>query len=419
MLVLAWSAVVFGSLLFLGRGILRQNSDQINDFSAPYIGSRLWMEQYDPYDSSIFIRAWNDADGPVLNESSIDPSSIHVVYPPTTFPLLAPIAVFSWRIANKLLVLLTVGFYLLGVSKLLKLIDEGWNGVKKPLFLAFALALAPVQSTLHVSNIAGLTASFLLIGTSILIQDAASLFGPISIALAICLKPTLGIITIPYLVLERRWRALGIISSVVITIIAISMLPLVHEPGWIHSYNKNISVVFTDGGAADVAGQTRFDLLNLEVPFYAISHSREISALFVGIFTVSMLLGWAYLARENMPGRTNALLLVSVLTVVSLLAFYQRYYSGIVLLLPMVWAMQFPFLAIQRWTLVICSCFLVNTEALLRKTKLMDRLHDRFPNATDIVIGPHLSWLLLVLSVLLIGHVYKYDDYWREARSKT
>ncbi|NYF78292.1 glycosyltransferase family 87 protein [Granulicella arctica] len=423
LVILVWSAVLFSTGEFIFRGIVRHDSGALNDFAAPYVATRMWLHGDNPYDSAEFFKVWGRAGGPNEADAPADTSGIsgsHAVYPPPSLPLMTPMAVFSWKTANRLLIGLTVVLYLAAVWMMLTWMEGGWNGLKKPLFLAYALGLAPIHSVLHTSNIAGLSGSLLLIGTFALLNKGKSLYkskrlwGPVSVAAAVCIKVTMGAVLVPYLLRMREWRTLRIVVCLVALVGIVSLAPIIHDrAAWISDYKSNVAVVFTHGGAADVSGENhaRFDLLNLQLPFYALLHSRELSSLAVGVVVILLLGGWVF-APDDRGGslRERHLLLIAGLAVIGLLAFYQRYYSGVLLLVPMLWAMQHPGRASNRWTIAICCCFLGNTEAFLRQCSWFARLSQQHPALVDTVIGPHLCWLLLILAVILVSQLYVKDS---------
>ncbi len=227
----------------------------------------------------------------------------------------------------------------------------------------------------------------------------------ICLTLAICLKPTLGLLLIPYLLWTRAWRTLVATVTISATITAASLYPLLSLGSvWLSSLRENIAVVFTNGGAADVSEQSllRFDRIDLQLPLYALLHSRTAASLLAALIAATLLL----LCLQSKPNNSNQppsgetldqhILQIATLLLIGLLPFYQRYYSAMIVLLPILWALrtlsQPASRATQRWVLILSSVFLINTEAIFTRS-LLPHLTVRFPLLTNLILGPHLCWL--------------------------
>ena len=403
-ILLAWLAVLFASAIFLVRGPLRARTDYINDFAAPYVSTRLWLHHQNPYDPALFL--------PTLRAAGAPPNSLHgnlsnqrPVYPPPTLVVLIPLATSSWPAANHALVLLSIAAYLAGLVLFATLIPGTWRDLAKPLFLASGLALAPAHSSLHVTNVACLAASLLFIAIYLLLaeQHRHEVLAALSIALAACLKPSIGLLILPWLLIIRAWRTLAVTLSACALISGVALYRLFQiGPAWRASLDDNLNYVFTQGGVSDLSAQnlTRFDRIDLQPIFYGITHSRTIAGIFACLIAATLLSVWFRLSRQHLPRQAfdRRLLAVASLLVLGLLPFYQRYYSAILLLPAILWAFRNLSCPAARWTLALSAVFLVNTEALLR-----DRLHNADHGIAAIVLGPHLCWVVLALTCILVA----------------
>jgi len=415
--LLAWIAVLLAAGLFLVRGPLRASSGYVNDFAAPYTATRLWLQHRNPYDSTAFFPTWHEAGAPKGNVAG-NPSGTHPVYPPPTLVVLIPFALMTWPIAVEALTLLSTALYLAVLPLLASFLPGTWRDPVKPTLLAFGLALAPTHSGLHVTNVACLAATLLFLSIYFLLSNAKPINLPaiVCLTLAICLKPTLGLLLIPYLIWTRAWRALSATAAIFATITATSLYPLLSlGPVWLSSLRENIAVVFTNGGAADVSEQSllRFDRIDLQVPLYALLHSRTAASLVSVLIPAALLLLWSQskpnISNQPLSGETldQHILQIASLILIGLLPFYQRYYSAMMVLLPILWALRTlshqSSRAIQRWALILSSIFLINTEALFSRSALLPFLIVHFPLLANFLLGPHLCWLLLLLSTLLLA----------------
>ena len=409
-------AVLLAAGPFLLRGPLRANSGYVNDFAAPYTATRLWLQHRNPYDSTAFFPTWHDAGAP-KGKVAGNSSGTHPVYPPPTLVVLIPFALLPWPIAVKALTFLSTALYLAALPFLASFLPGTWRDPIKPTFLAFGLALAPTHSGLHVTNVACLAATLLFFSIYFLLSRAKRINLPASICLtlAICLKPTLGLLLIPYLLRTRAWRTLAATVAVSAAITAASLYPLLSLGSvWLASLRENIAVVFTNGGAADVSEQSllRFDRIDLQLPLYALLHNRTAASLLAALIAAALLLLWSQSKPDisNHPASGAILdqhiLQIAALLSIGMLPFYQRYYSAMIVLLPILWALRTlshpTSRATRRWVLILSSIFLINTEAIFSRSSLLPSLTIRFPLLTNLALGPHLCLLLLLLSILLL-----------------
>jgi hypothetical protein len=415
--LVAWLAVLFTSGVFLLRGPLRADSGYVNDFAAPYTATRLWLQHRNPYDSTAFLPTWHDAGAP-KGKVAGNPSGTHPVYPPPTLVVLIPFALLPWPIAVKTLTLLSATLYIAVLLLLASFLPATWRDPIKPAFLAFGLALAPTHSGLHVTNVACLAATLLFFAIYFLLRsrpERVNLPAIACLTLSICLKPTLGLLLIPYLLWARAWRILTATLAISAAITATSLYPLLSlGSAWLSSLRENIAVVFTNGGAADVSEQSlaRFDRIDMQLPLYALLHSRTAASVLATLIAAALLLFWFKFTPDTQdhPPSGAALdqhiLQIATLLAIGLLPFYQRFYSAMIVLLPVLWAFRTlsqPTCRVRsRWILALSSVFLLNTEAAFTRSSLLPSLTTRFPLLTNLVLGPHLCWLLLLLAILLL-----------------
>lgn len=396
--------VLLASAIFLVRGPLRARTDYINDFATPYVSTRLWFNHQNPYDSNLFLTTWHAAGAPQGFVGG-NPSGRHSVYPPSTFVILVPLAALPWSAAVDVLTLTSVASYVIALFLFTTLLPGTWHSPTRPFFFAFGLALAPAQSSLHVTNIACLSASLLCIAVYRLLKRTPS-FDLIFVAcatLSACLKPTIGLLILPYLLLIRGWRLLAATLAACTIFAGVSLVPFYgHNSEWLTSLRENLSVVFMNGGAADLSESNlnRFDRIDLQPPLYAITHGRTAASLLAALVAAILLIAWFRIFRKPLSDikPDERILCIAGLLMIGLIPFYQRYYSAILLLPAILWAFRNLSRPVARWILGLSAVFLINTEALLRS--LLSHQSSGFAN---IVIGPHLCWLLLALACLLLA----------------
>lgn len=326
--------------------------------------------------------------------------------------MILPLALLPWPVASMALVWISAATYVVALVLLASFVRGSWRDVAKPLFLAFGLALAPVQSALHVTNLACFSASLLFVAIYLLAKrlppsDWSQVVAAGCIALSICVKPALGLLVVPYLLWARAWRALAVTVAVVGVIAAVAFYPsLKSGSAWFDSLRYNASVGYANGGSSDVAetNLNRFDSLDLQIPIYAMTHHRRITTAISCLIAGGLLVLW-FFCKDPDRGVDRHLLRIGALFVIGLLPVYQRYYMAVLLLIPLIWALRNLELRAARWVIACCAVFLVNSEVLLQRVGLVRALTVHHPHVANIFVGPHLCWLLLGMACLLVGAV--------------
>ncbi len=199
---------------------------------------------------------------------------------------------------------------------------------------------------------------------------------------------------------------------------AVSLYPLFQlGQDWLIDLRNNINFGSTSG-SVDVtpANLARFDRLDLQVPLYALTESRTAAFLLAVLIVIVLLTLWfrTPTAAPRVIDTDEHLLRVATLFIIGILPFYQRFYSAILLLIPVLWAFRQlsrpsePACSriiriMAHATLAIATLFLVNTEVLIQQTPLVPGGSYNLPFIANAFLGPHLCWLLLCLACLLLA----------------
>ncbi len=409
--MLAYLALLLASAIFLVRGPLRAQTDYLNDFAAPYVSTRLWFHHQNPYDPSLFFPTWHAAGAP--QTALGNPSGSHPVYPPPSLVVLLPIAILPWAAAVHSLLILSATAYIIALIQFAALLRGTWRTPQKPLFLAFGLAFAPAQSSLHVSNVACLSASLLFLALYRLLAKPRDpdLLSALCITLSICLKPTIGLLILPWLLI-RASRTLIATLAVSTLIAAIALYPLLQlGPPWLTSLKQNLAFLSTNGGATDPSplNHNRFDRIDLQQPLFALTHNRIAASFLAGFVAATLLIIWLSCQRKHRFDHRIDFQLqsISTLLVIGLLPVYQRYYVAILLIPAILWAFRNLATRTARWLLALSAVFLANTEAFLRTAHIDDAIGRHLPIFTEAFLGPHLCWLIFTLACILLITLYR------------
>jgi Glycosyltransferase family 87 len=366
------------------------------------------LQGQNPYDADLFFPAWRAAGAP-QGKVYYNESGTHSVYPPPSLVAILPLALLPWPVASMALVWISAAVYVVALLLLASFVPGSWRGAAKPLFLGFGLAFAPAHSALHVTNLACLSASLLFFAIYLLAKrippgNRSKAIAAVCISLSICLKAALGLLLLPYLLWARAWRSLAATALIVGVTTAVSLYPsLKSGSAWFDSLRFNSSVAFANGGSSDVAetNLNRFDRIDLQLPLYAMTHHRGMTAVICCLIAAGLLILW-FFCKDPDRGIDQHLLRIGTLFVIGLLPVYQRYYMAVLLLIPLVWAFRNLERRTARWVIGLCAVFLVNSGVLAQRVGLVRGLAAHHPHLANIFAGPHLCWLLLGMACLLV-----------------
>src|ERR1700733_11329248 len=140
-----FSLLVAGLLLVLAIGKYRSGMIRTDgtDLGMPYLGARAWLEGSIPYDRETLPRIQHAADAQSFN---FNLEYLPPVYPPTTFVLLAPLALLSWPAAMHVWEICAIVMLLLSIHALLNLAGLRWRDPRALLFVLFCIVFAPLRN---------------------------------------------------------------------------------------------------------------------------------------------------------------------------------------------------------------------------------------------------------------------------------
>ncbi len=419
----AWNALLAVLLLLAGgefvlRGPARfAHAANFNDFISPYIQTRAWIAGQDPYSASNLVRLWPPeaerfdfltrdlADGSLVLKRGIP-----TAYPLTAFVLIAPVAALPWHIAHPLWLVITVLSFgvtvasLLSVAKLLPRTDLTLA------FLAIALALAPFHTALAAGSIVtvSVAASAAAVWASSRRHD---ILAGLLLAIAIGLKPQIGLPFCFYYLVRRRWRIPAIVGGVVVLVFILACMRCVASgTPWVENYLYDNRILFAHGSLGDFTegNPIRFGLINFQVAAYTVLHNRDAASLVATAVAAVGGIVWLFLVvRRERNDPSSELLALSALTVLSLLPIYHRFYDASLLIFPLAWSLtglNGPLRALARSVLVVMVLvFLLPGGTALQQMQQAGHFAAlRNYWWWNTLILPHECWSLLILCALLL-----------------
>lgn len=227
----------------------------------------------------------------------------------------------------------------MGLS-LASLIHLRWNEPRTYVFCALLLGLAPFHTGMAAGSIA-----IVVVATTAVVYLAAErrqdILAGTLLAIAVSLKPQIGLPFLLYFLVCRRWRLAGTALGIVALVAAVAVLRLtIAGTPWFENYLYDNYMLFSRGSLGDFteANPIRFGLVNLQVLLYVILHDRAIAnglALAVGVIAG---LWWFFLLNRR-SGSGQQLLALSTLVAISLLPIYHRFYDASLLVFPLAWTL--------------------------------------------------------------------------------
>jgi hypothetical protein len=423
--------VLLAASEFVVRGPLRfLRAADFNDFISPYIQSRALVLGMDPYSPEVLVQLW-PVKGPhrpeFLAKDLADGSLIMKRGIPTAYPLpclflLTPLAVLPWPVAYFAWLIITACLTLGVIWSLLSLIgvgvgldkvglDKDKNDWRSYVFVAFALALAPLHTGFAAGSIVISTVA--LCGIAVCMSEAqrgSEASAGILFGIAVCLKPQIGLPFLACYLLRRRWRlsAIAIVVAPSTALLALARLAIGGTP-WLQNYRMDNKVLLATGILSDFTERNpiRFSLINLQVLFCALLHHAAAANALAFAISATLLGIWLVLMLRDGSKNNDVLLPMSTLLVLSLFPGYHRFYDAFLLIFPLCWSLREfsgPRCKFARGAFLLMLPFLVPGGSALEQFQSSGRIPQAIAHSwywTGIVM-PHQIWFLLLLSGLLL-----------------
>jgi hypothetical protein len=401
---------------FIVRGPVRfAHNRDFNDFISPYIQSKAWVQGIDPYSPANLVRLWPaEAERPefldqdLTNGTLVLRRGIPTAYPLTALFVLAPMTIFPWPLAHAIWLAINLLAYAAMGFSLALLIHLRWNETRTYIFCAFLLALAPFHTGLAAGSIAIVVVAMTAV-VCLAVERGQDILAGALLAIAVSLKPQIGLPFLLCFLLYRRWRlagtAMGIIALV--AVLAVLRLTIAGTP-WVENYFYDNRMLFSRGSLGDFteADPIRFGLVNLQVLLYVILHDRALANGLALAVAVIAGLWWSFLLNRRSGGGQH-LLALSALVVISLLPIYHRLYDASLLVFPLAWSLtdlSGRLRSLGNITFFLILPFLVPGGTVLEQIQLRGYVSAAVRGAWwwNSMVMPHQVWTLVILSVILL-----------------
>ena len=415
-----WPRVVIALLLlasageFVMRGPVRllRHGTTWNDFLSPYIQAKAWVHGSDPYRPQSLISFWppdNERPPWVDDEASSGrlerKRGMPSPYPLPSLVIMAALTALPWTTAVTVWTVLSTVAVLLAVLALLSISGCRLTELRSQLFVAAALALAPLHTGLGTANPAILAVSLAVLSHWAACNSQEKTAGFL-LAIAICLKPTVAGGLLVYYLVRRRWRlaAITCLVAALITGIGAARLAMVGAHWWA-SYAENTRRMFSTGSVNDFtsSARLRFDMINVQILLGDFVNSSIVVNVVSRLLAAGLLVLWFWgcLKHRSQTG----LLEISAVLVLSMVGVYHRFYDAALLIWPLAWSIL---LVKRTWitglTLAAVAPFFIPGQAMLAEFTRSGEVSTSVTRSWwwNGIILPHQAWVLLLLTVLLL-----------------
>ena len=320
---------------------------------------------------------------------------------------MAPIAVFPWKIAKVLWLIVLLISFGATVASMSRVAGLRRDDVRTVAFVAACLALAPFQTGISSGN-----PTILVIGLCAVAIWAAHVRHDVSagvlFGMACSLKPQLGAFLVLYYLVRRRWRLFvtAVATTVGLNLVAVLYLWL-RGVSWIQGYLNNARGFVSANNIDDfsTANPGRFNLINLQVPMFSMTGHSSSANLLAFVVGGCLICAWLYWMFRNQ--HDSELLSLGTISVISLLPVYHRIYDAALLAVPLCWCITHivrQSKKIAGAALLLMTPFLIPGTAFLQRLAARGQVSDAVSHSWwwDRVVMPHETWALLLLCLVLL-----------------
>lgn len=379
-----------------------------SDFSLIWQSTRAWAEGQSPYTVESTAKVWREhAGAPAGEEPPSERNAALLVYPPTTFVVMAPWCLTDWTrsavlwaAANTVLLMASV-VLTLGLAGLTPRRAAWWFGA------AGMLLLAPGHTAISVGQVSVLVYFLIVLAQAMRLAGRENACGGL-LGLACAIKPQVALLFLAYEVGRRRWRV-GIAGAVTVAAVGALGVWWLSRAGidWVGPWRANLAAFAgSDNANPTAANPLRYHLINLHYLLHGFIGDVGTVKLLVYAVCGGLAAGY-FVADLKKPEGRGELTSASFVAVIAMLVVYHRMYDAVVLLLPAAWLVR-ELAAGRRGVLQAgaglgLAAFLAPGASLLNSLAVSGRLPRAVAEAGwfQAVVMPHAPLALLVLAGVL------------------
>ncbi len=308
-------------------------------FQGVYYGTRCLLSNCDPYQEDQLVRQYQ-SEGRTLPSDSIQRRKAVTLYVnlPTTFLIIAPLALLSWAPAQALWIMLLVSLFFTASFLVWKVAADRSPGVA---VLLTILILINCEVVFGTGNTAGLVVSLSVIAVWSFLSETVPALGVLCFATALAIKPhDAGLLWLFFLLLGGRHRKRALQSLAItcgLMLVAVTWLTRV-APHWLIEMRANLAAISLPGGLnqpglASMTGRTAAMVIDLQAVTSAIWSDPRAYNLASYLVCGALIAVWAFTTIRSGFSIRNAWLAIATAAPITLLITYHRPYDAKLLLL--------------------------------------------------------------------------------------
>lgn len=313
-----------------------------SDLAVVQAAAATWVYGGDPYDPEQIGRSLTRQGYPSHEGSARSPEMLAVLYPPSTWLVVAPLVPLPWPFVRwAWLGLCGAAIAWLGalVWGIRRSLNPAGSAAEACVLAAFLLAAAPLHTAVAKGQLS-LLAIVLVVAAFHTSEARRGIASGVLGGVAFALKPQLGIIALAYYACRGRGRELsiGVLCAALLGIGGAARLWLAAPPPeWVEGLWHNL-LAFHVGGFGDATrgAPYAYHSISLHLLLHRLTDSRalvQVAAIAAGAIVTGVSV-WRTRGRDD---PRSGLLVASVLAVTCLLSATHKLYDALVLMLPAVW----------------------------------------------------------------------------------
>ena len=402
---------------FAWRGAIGSQS-RSSDLFIIYGGTCAFVDGFNPYNS-------DDVDKAIKTRNfkkDMPQRDIISLYPPSTYFLMSPMALFDWATARAfwlLIQLVSVAIIIIGLL--------AWSDTKINVKFTFALVVftvlcfAPVQTGIRLGQLALPVMALVVIGNLFTIQGKFIL-AIFCFAVGVSLKPQLafGLACVPLLIGRGKITLLSgalclVLLGQSLIILSINGYGLDSTDSWLEGLKENIKIFSNSGdGSVGKSNLKRHELLNLSYPISLVTGGMPIDK-WLGFFVPLLITMGIFLKKYSIWFSCKSTSLVEItsdlrryvvlISISTLMITYHRSYDAVLLLfiLPLLLDSIFSY-RIKIILSILMALFLLPTPSILYTLELdgfidLSFLSDWFKNG---ILLANQAWALVFMCLLVL-----------------
>lgn len=394
---------------FVYRGPLRALTHVCPDLPVFYASGIAWLSGEDPYNTETLNHIFHDRGGPAGGRCQI------LLNPPSSLPFFSLLAAFSYPVANSFVATMNVLLVVFILICLFRLFGEAAPVAgSRRAFILFVIAWAPLHTSIAQGQNTILTMALLLAGVC-LVDAGRQLAAGAVFALAATIRPSFFFVFVLwYLLSIRRCLKLAASATVVAALVTTVAIARLEYAGvaWANGFLANLDAFRADQPGAFGVGTgsiepdrpERFIMLNLQ-PLLSTWWGDGPATQYIPLLFALVLACVAWWFHRQRVGPTGDGKLepidLSFLCLLTLLMVYNRFYSAVLLLVPLAWALSMWHDREYRWLargmVLLMTVFLVPGVAISLRFLPDATLHAWW---CRLIVLPHQTYALLLLVAL-------------------